>query len=116
MATFTEARRTGEHVISEANGTRSREVVVIASGAGKLEAGTVLGKITASGKYGKYDNADTTTGIGTAAAVLYAGIDATSADAKAVVHLRDCEITEALLTGIDASGKTDLAGLGVIVR
>jgi hypothetical protein len=46
MTTYTEARRTGEFIISEASGTRSREQVTVASGAGELIPGTVLGKIT----------------------------------------------------------------------
>ncbi|MDQ7990174.1 MAG: head decoration protein [Candidatus Dactylopiibacterium sp.] len=116
MATFNEARRTGEHIISEASGTRSREVVTIVSGAGKLFPGQVLGKITASGKFDAYDNSDTTTGIGAAAAVLYSAVDATNGDVKAVVHVRDCEVTSSLLTGIDTAGTADLATLGVIVR
>jgi len=116
MATHTEARRTGEFIISEANGTRSREAVTIVSGAGALAAGTVLGVIDASGKYDAYDDLDTTTGLGTAAAVLYAAVDATSADTPAVVIARDAEVAQIHLTGIDAAGITDLAALGVIVR
>jgi hypothetical protein len=116
MTTFTEARRTGEYIISEANGTRSREAVVIASGSGVLQSGTVLGKVTATGEYGPYLNTDTTTGLGTAVAVLYAKVDATSVDVPATVTARDAEVTEALLTGIDAAGKVDLAAVGIIVR
>jgi len=116
MATYTEARRTGEFLISEASGTRSREEVTIVSGAGALAAGTVLGKITASGKYDAYDDLDTTTGLGTAAGVLYAAVDATAADMPAVVIVRDAEVAEVQLTGIDAAGITDLAAAGVIVR
>lgn len=115
MATFTEARRTGEHLISEASGTRSRETVVVVSGAGKLAAGTVLGKITASGKFKAYDNG-ASDGTEVAAGVLYAAVDATSADAPAVAHVRDCEVAEIQLTGIDTAGKADLAAAGVIVR
>lgn len=46
MATETMGARTGEFLLSEAPGTLSRESVTVASGAGKLSAGTVLGKIT----------------------------------------------------------------------
>ena len=38
--TYTEGTRTGEHVLSEANGARSREVGTLASG--NLPAGAVL--------------------------------------------------------------------------
>jgi hypothetical protein len=48
MATLTMARRTGEYILSEANGTRSREKIVIATGSGVLHAGTVLAAITAA--------------------------------------------------------------------
>jgi hypothetical protein len=40
------AARTGEFLLSEADGTLSREAVVITSGAGNLAAGSVLGRIT----------------------------------------------------------------------
>ena len=46
--TKTEARRTGEFILSEANGTRSREEVTIAAAAGALDVGTLVGKITAT--------------------------------------------------------------------
>lgn len=119
MATFTEARRTGSYILSEANGTRSREDLVIASGAGALEPGTVLGKITAVGaNQGKYAPYDDTAADGTeaAAAILYQAVDATATDAKAVGHVRDCEVAELRLVGIDAAAKVDLAALGVLVR
>ena len=48
MAT-TEATRAGEFLLSEANGTRSRESVTVTGGS--YPAGQVLGKVTASGKY-----------------------------------------------------------------
>ena len=47
---------TGHFLKSEANGSLSREAIVIASGVGVLLAGTVLGKVTATGKYKAYDN------------------------------------------------------------
>jgi len=115
MATLTEARRTGEFIISEANGTRSREVVTIAAAAGAMVAGTVLSKLDADGKYVEYDNAGTD-GTQTAAAILYAAVGNAAADQTAVVIVRDAEVDEALLTGIDAGGKVDLAAVGIIVR
>ena len=46
MTTFTEGNHAGEHVISQASGTRSREVVTIVTAAGNdLVPGTVLGKV-----------------------------------------------------------------------
>lgn len=46
MSIVTMASRTGEAILSEANGTLSRDAVVITSGAGSLAAGSVLGRLT----------------------------------------------------------------------
>ena len=55
MATvLTEGVHPIEFLLSEGQGTRSRDAIVIASGSGVVKAGTVLGKITASGKYTRY--------------------------------------------------------------
>ena len=51
MTVLIEARHPGEFLMTEANGQRSRETITIASGAGIIAPGTVLGKVTASGKY-----------------------------------------------------------------
>jgi hypothetical protein len=61
----------------------SREEIVIASGAGILALGTVLGKITASGKYVLHDVA-LANGAEVAAAILGEAVDATSADVRAL--------------------------------
>lgn len=112
---LTEARRTGEFLLSESNGTRSREEVTIAAAASAMVAGTVLGKITASGKYVAYDNA-ASDGSEVAVGVLYAGVQDSAADQKATVIARDAEVAEIRLTGIDSAGKADLAAVGIIVR
>lgn len=65
MATFTEGRHTGEHVLSEANGARSREQGVLASG--NLAAGTVLGLIAVGAATAEAD--ENNTGDGTMSAV-----------------------------------------------
>jgi hypothetical protein len=46
MSAITEKARALAFILSEANGYQSREVLTVASGAGKLEAGTVLGKLS----------------------------------------------------------------------
>ena len=52
MTTLTEGLNRGEYLMSEANGTRSRDAVIVTVAGGvALPSGTVLGKITASGKY-----------------------------------------------------------------
>lgn len=200
MTAFTQGNYAGEHLVSEGNGRISREAVTIASGAGKLQAGTVLGQITTAGataaakagntgngtigavtvgadaipgayvvtfvdpatnagafivedpdgetigngdvgvafsdgglgftiadgstdfaagdqfvitvaqgslKYVAHDP-DGTDGRQNAAAVLWAGVDATSADARATAHVRLCEVNGEVLvwkTGISAPQK-----------
>lgn len=114
MTTLYEGRHTGEYLLSEANGTRSREQVTVTLSGTALPAGQVLGKL-ASGKYVPYDNA-ASDGSNVAAAILYAPLSAKTGDSDAVVHVRDCEVAGVMLTGLDAAGKADLAALGVIVR
>ena len=46
MTTATMSARSGEFLLAEAIGTRSREAVTVASGAGDLVPGSVLGRIT----------------------------------------------------------------------
>jgi hypothetical protein len=50
MPELQEGRYAGEFVVSEGNGAISRETITVLSGE-PLEAGAVLGKVTASGKY-----------------------------------------------------------------
>jgi hypothetical protein len=91
-------------VLSEGNGKISREVVTIASGAGVLEPGSVLGQITASKKYVFSPNALVVgkEGAETASAVLAYGVDATSADVEAVIIRRVAEVKTPMLI-FDAS-------------
>jgi hypothetical protein len=119
---FTAGRRAGEFLVSEANGSLSRDVITIASGSGVLAAGTVLSRLTANGQYTAYDNVGTD-GTQTAAAVLYDAVDATSAAVVAVAIVRQAEVNAAELTwaaGVDAAGITagiaDLATAGIIAR
>ena len=110
-------------VLSEASGSRSLEQIVIASGAGVLQPGTVLGKVTASKKYVASPDAGAD-GSQTGVAVLAYRTDATSADADAVAYVRDCEVKNAELAyeaTVDDSTKQQtkhdqLAAVGIIVR
>lgn len=61
--------------------------VTIVKGAGILTRGTVLGKITESGKYEQVQLAAITTGSQLADCILAADVDATSADAVATVYI-----------------------------
>ncbi|ORE87732.1 head decoration protein [Aurantimonas sp. 22II-16-19i] len=124
MVTLTDTRQaTAHYLVSEANGMyRSREKVTIASGAGVLKAATVLGKVTASGKYVQFDQ-DGADGSQTAAGILWEGCDATSADVERVITARDSEVVAEQLIWpddiIDAernAALAQLAALGIIAR
>ncbi|MCB1890374.1 MAG: head decoration protein [Rhodocyclaceae bacterium] len=110
----TEAARAGDFLIAEANGTLSRDEVTIVSGQ-NLAAGTVLGKITASGKMTAYSNV-AADGSQTAVGILYDAVDASAADAPGVMIARHAEVISAELVGLDAAGETDLAALAIIAR
>lgn len=100
MATsFTETPRDLAFILSESNRSRSREVLTIKSGAGKVSAGTVLGKVTADGKYVASPNAETVglEGAETATAILGYEVDATDADVDAVCITDDAEVKDAML-------------------
>lgn len=118
---LTESLQGGEFILAEGNGTISREQVVIASGQ-NLVAGTVVGKITASGKYTAYDD-DNADGSQTAAGILYDAVNATSADKPGVIIARHAEVITSKLTfvatndaGDITAGKADLAALDIILR
>lgn len=114
MTILTETLHTGEFIIAEANGSLSREEVTIVSGQ-NLVAGTVVGKVTASGKYKAYANANSD-GSETAVGILYAAVDASAADANGVLIVRHAEVEETQLTGLDSAAKTDLAATQIIFR
>ena len=123
MTTLTEGKHAGGFLVWEVLRDYTRETVTIASGAGKLEPGTVLGKITTGGKYTGLVPA-ATNGSQNAAGILWAGVDASAADAPGVVVLRGPTrvnqhelvwpdgATEAQIT----AATTALAALGIILR
>ena len=116
---LTQGIQVGEWLLSEAEGQRSRDVVTVTiAGAVALPSGTVLGKVTASGKYIKYVDA-AVDGSGTAAAVLLNALPGTNGDYKATVFNADAEVILALLnggTGLDANGIADLRTIGIKCR
>lgn len=119
MTVLTQGIQTGEFVLSESNGERSREqVTVTVGGSTALPSGTALGKITASGKYIKYlDGAGD--GSQAVAAILLNALPGVNGDYKCAVYVRDCEVIGAMLNGgvaVDANGLADLKALGIIVR
>ncbi|SDJ61037.1 head decoration protein [Pseudomonas indica] len=210
MTIKTEGIHSGEFLLSEANGTRSREEVTITAGAGKLAAGTLIAKITAAnaavataaagnvgngtmgsitvdslavtgeytlvitaasadggtftltdplgsevgmgtvgvaftggglaftladgatgfavddaftidvvaalGEWVAYDDDGTDDGRRAASGILYAPVDATLNDIRTVAVVRDAEVIERLLTGLDDAGRADLLALGIVIR
>lgn len=107
----TEGTSTNEVLLSYDN--ISKDTVTLISGQ-NLTAGTVLGVITASGKYTLHNNA-ASDGSEAAAAVLVADSDASGGDLKVVVINRLAEVKNDLLvwkTGISGANKT--AGLAAL--
>lgn len=128
MTIYTEGRHAAEHIVSEANGTRSREVITLKSGK-KYEAGAVLAKIATGADTGKYTSLDPASaanpadGTKVAAAVLFADVDATAVDRPGVITIRDSELKRVALGwpagATDAQKKTalgELAALGIVAR
>ena len=76
-------RRSGCYLGESAAPNIINEEIKVASGAGILFPGTVLGKVTASGKYVAHD-VTLANGAQTAAAILFHKVDATAADALTV--------------------------------
>lgn len=118
--TATEGIRAFEVVLSDF-GSISRDKAVLLAGQ-ILIAGTVLGRITDSGKYVLHDP-DATDGSQTAVAVLLADCTTSGADAPALILARLAEVKSALLTfksGITAPQKAialaDLASQNIVAR
>lgn len=123
MTTLTEGKHAGGFLVWEVLRDYTRETVTLASGAGKIEPGTVLGKITTGGKYTGLAPA-ATNGSQTATGILWAGVDASAADVPGVVILRGPAIVNrhdlvwpvgATETQI-AAATTALGALGIVLR
>jgi len=123
MTVLIEGLHPGAFLMSEANGQRSREDIIIESGAGIIAPGTVLGKVTATGKYiasavGAADGSETPAAIN-----IYGG-DASAGDAAVSAIVRDAEVNGHCLVyhaDRDQPAEKDaanaaLGALGIIVR
>lgn len=111
----------GEFIRSVGEGSISFDKITLVSGQ-NLKAGTVLGKITASGKYTLHDNA-ASDGSQAAVAILYQDTDATDGDVPATAVMRLAEVVDSLLTfkdGISAPNRaaaiTNLAASNIFAR
>lgn len=120
MSVMYERPRAGGFIVSEGNKSISRDAVVIGSGA--LEAGTVLGRVAATGVYLKLDPA-AEDGSESAAGILFDAVDASAGAANGVAITRLAEVNGAELIwpdGIDGGDKdaalTELAAQHIIVR
>lgn len=123
MASLNERTYSGEFLISDLDGRGSRDegIVTVGAGATMLPA-TVLGKITATGKYVPYDDRDTD-GRETAVAILF-GPTLDNSDGGAptdypetVIVNWTAEVRKDLLQWVEgasqANGLADLAALGI---
>ncbi len=122
MGILTEGKHTGEFIVYQANGSRSRDAGTVLSGQ-TLVVGELVGIGTASGKYVAYDPAGTIVGSDTVAGISYAEVDASTADVtNAVFVVRDAEVRGSDLTyneAVSGTITTEVAGLkslGIIVR
>ena len=123
MTMLTEGKHAGGFLVWEVLRDYTRETVTITSGAGKLEPGTVLGRITTGGKYTSFAPG-ASNGSQNATGILWDSVDASAADAPAVILLRGPAIvnrhdlvwpdgaTEAQIT----IATTALASIGIILR
>jgi hypothetical protein len=122
MSVLTEPKWNGEFIATEANGRRSRDNGILATGqAAILYPGRILGKVTTSGKFSDLvpGAAD---GTQTAAGILFGTTDATAADKACVVITRSCEVNQGeldygtLTSGQKTTAIGQLVALGIIVR
>lgn len=111
-ATITEGRYASDWLKAEShNSGYSREEVIVVSGAGALESGTVLGKITATGKYTPVTVA-AEDGSEDAAGILLDPVDATSVDAPAVIIAREAIVVhQGLKYGADVNTSGERAAV-----
>jgi hypothetical protein len=123
MPVLTEPPRMGDVLKYEVNPNYTREVVTLLQGM-PYPVGSVLGQITASGKY-KLATATGSDGAQTASAVLLYAVDATLEDATGIVVLRGPTIVSheglAYDGTVDDAAKitakiTQLAAVGIIAR
>ena len=96
--------------------------LTVADGAADWDIGDIISVEVIFGEYGVYNPA-ASDGSETAKAILYAAVDASSAETKCVVTARDSEVTGAELVWADtitSANKTaaaaSLASVGIILR
>lgn len=123
MPVVTEGRYAAEFLLSELGVNYSRDNIVIAAGSGVVKAGTVCGKVTASGKF-KPSPAAGATGEQVGSAINIYEVDATSVDVVVSAITRGAEVNGKIIayeaTVNDDAKKSaknaQLATAGIIVR
>jgi hypothetical protein len=114
MTQTREPLHAGEFLLSEGAGTISREVINVAAGPA-LEAGQILGLVTATEQFAPYDPA-AEDGTEVAVAILYGPLGESDVERRARAVVRLAEVSEAHLTGLDAAAEAALADRFLIVR
>ena len=123
MTVLIEGLHPGAFLMTEANGQRSRENITLASGAGIVAPGSVLGRVTATGKY-VVSAVGATDGSQTPAAINIYGADASAEVASVSAIVRDAEVNGRCLVyhadrdqpAEKAAAHEALKSLGIIVR
>jgi hypothetical protein len=125
VTTLTETTHPGGFLVWEAFRDYTRETITVATGTAfaTLDPGTVLGKITASGKYAAHDPA-AVDGTETAVAVLWGKADATGGDVPAVALVRGPAVVnryDLVFVGTPSEGEITsahaaLLAVGILVR
>ena len=123
MSTLVKGPTTGGLLVWEVLRDYTRDTVTLASGAGKLAPGTVLGRITTGGNYTVL-TPGASNGSQNAAGILWGQADATDAAAPAVVLLRGPALVnrheivwpEGITEGQTNTAIAALAALGIILR
>ncbi|AKS09879.1 head decoration protein [Pseudomonas trivialis] len=109
-----ESMHAGEFLLSEGNGNISREAINVAAGAA-LEPGQILGLVTATSEFAPYlPTAED--GTENAIAILYGPLSESDVVRRGRAIVRQAEVSEAHLTGLDPAAEKALATHFVIVR
>lgn len=104
----------GEFLLSEGAGKISREAINIAAGPA-LVAGQLLGLVTATGEFAPYAPA-AEDGTENAVCILFAPLGESDISRRGRAVVRLAEVSEALLTGVDADAEKALAKQFIILR
>ncbi|MEE3913522.1 head decoration protein [Pseudomonas viridiflava] len=104
----------GEFLLSEGAENISRESINVAASEA-LNAGQLLGLVTASGEFAPYDPA-AEDGSEIASAILFAPLPESDIVRRGRAVVRLAEVAETLLTGLDLDAEKALAKQFIIIR